>query len=60
MVGGEGWTFPPSPSLTPFGGASRREGVPAGEDDFRWVDAAFDGKMTAPSPLGEGWGEVLN
>lgn len=36
------------------------EGVPAGRDDFRWLEVVFCERITTPSPLGEGWGEVLN
>ena len=35
-----------------------REGVPAGRDESAWVVSALGGGGFAPSPLGEGWGEV--
>jgi hypothetical protein len=37
-----------------------REGVPAGLDDSLWVGECPGGDGLTPSPLGEGWGEVLN
>ena len=36
-----------------------REGVPAGRDESAWGGECLGGDGFAPSPLGEGWGEVL-
>lgn len=35
-----------------------REGVPAGRDESAWVGECLGGDGLAPSPKGEGWGEV--
>jgi hypothetical protein len=37
----------------------RREGVPAVEMTLHGLVSALGGEGFAPSPLGEGWGEVI-